>query len=238
MAQRLDAQRADYDDGRITLDRYLDAVSQYATAVATEAEYKTTYNISLAALAEAKGTLLTDRNIEIARGAASAEGVCPGSQVAQPVPPTAANVLSGEWLKVARPLKWKGTRDLMTVAAAFAADMPDALEVPRVGAFSMPPMSVNDLAYLGIRCDAKPEATTAIANAQTSSTSTKVELRVHADQSDAPAKVKPKTWTFSKISSGERTPCRSRDHHGGRSRVADCWRALKTGGGWRVESGE
>ena len=67
-AQRLDAQRAYYEEGRITIDRFLDAVSQYATAVATEAQYKTTYNVSLAALAEAKGTLLADRNIVIAEG--------------------------------------------------------------------------------------------------------------------------------------------------------------------------
>ncbi len=56
-AQRLDAQRAYYEEGRITIDRFLDAVSQYATAVATEAQYKTTYNISIVALEEAKGTL-------------------------------------------------------------------------------------------------------------------------------------------------------------------------------------
>ena len=65
-AQRLDAQRAYYEEGRITVDRYLDAISQYATAVATEAQYKTTYNISIAALEEAKGTLLAYDNIVIA----------------------------------------------------------------------------------------------------------------------------------------------------------------------------
>ncbi len=67
-AQRLDAQRAYYKEGRITIDRFLDAVSQYAAAVATEAQYRSTYNVSLAALAEAKGTLLADRNIAIAEG--------------------------------------------------------------------------------------------------------------------------------------------------------------------------
>ena len=65
-ARRLDAQRAFYEEGRITIDRFLDAVSQYATAVATEHQYLTTYNISLAALSEAKGTLLADRNIVVA----------------------------------------------------------------------------------------------------------------------------------------------------------------------------
>jgi outer membrane protein TolC len=67
-AQRLDAQRAYYEEGRITIDRFLDAVSQYATAVATEAQYKTTYNISIVALEEAKGTLLAYDNIGVAEG--------------------------------------------------------------------------------------------------------------------------------------------------------------------------
>jgi hypothetical protein len=67
-AQRLEAQRAYYEEGRITIDRFLDAVSQYATAVATEAQYKTTYNISIVALEEAKGTLLAYDNISVAEG--------------------------------------------------------------------------------------------------------------------------------------------------------------------------
>jgi outer membrane protein TolC len=67
-AQRLEAQRAFYEEGRITIDRFLDAVSQYATAVATEAQYKTTYNISIVALEEAKGTLLAYDNIAVAEG--------------------------------------------------------------------------------------------------------------------------------------------------------------------------
>ena len=33
-ALRLESQRAYYDEGRITIDRFLDAVSQYATAIA------------------------------------------------------------------------------------------------------------------------------------------------------------------------------------------------------------
>jgi outer membrane protein TolC len=67
-AQRLDAQRAYYEEGRITIDRFLDSVSQYATAVATEAQYKATYNISIVALEEAKGTLLAYDNISVAEG--------------------------------------------------------------------------------------------------------------------------------------------------------------------------
>ena len=67
-AQRLEAQRAYYEEGRITIDRFLDAVSQYANAVASEATYKTTYNISIVALEEAKGTLLAYNNIAVAEG--------------------------------------------------------------------------------------------------------------------------------------------------------------------------
>ena len=67
-ATRLEAQRAFYEEGRITIDRYLDAVSQFATAVALEAQYKTTYNISIVALEEAKGTLLAYDNIAVAEG--------------------------------------------------------------------------------------------------------------------------------------------------------------------------
>ncbi|MFO0911081.1 MAG: TolC family protein [Isosphaeraceae bacterium] len=67
-AERLEAQRAFYEEGRITIDRYLDAVSQYASAVALEAQYKTSYNISIVALEEAKGTLLAYDNIAVAEG--------------------------------------------------------------------------------------------------------------------------------------------------------------------------
>ncbi|WZO97928.1 TolC family protein [Isosphaeraceae bacterium EP7] len=67
-AERLDAQRAFYEEGRILIDRYLDAVSQYANAVATEAQYKTSYNTSIVALEEAKGTLLAYNNIAVAEG--------------------------------------------------------------------------------------------------------------------------------------------------------------------------
>ena len=77
-AQRLDAQRAYYEEGRITIDRFLDAVSQYATAVATEAQYKTTYNISIVALEEAKGTLLAYDNIAVAEGPHPRQGLHPG----------------------------------------------------------------------------------------------------------------------------------------------------------------
>jgi outer membrane protein TolC len=67
-ATRLSAQQAYYEEGRITIDRFLDAVSQYAQAVAQEAQFKTTYNISIVALEEAKGTLLAYNNIAVAEG--------------------------------------------------------------------------------------------------------------------------------------------------------------------------
>ena len=49
-AERMQAQRAYYDEGRITIDRYLDAGAQYANAVAQEAQFKTSYNTSIAAM--------------------------------------------------------------------------------------------------------------------------------------------------------------------------------------------
>jgi RNA polymerase sigma factor (sigma-70 family) len=73
---RLESQQAYYSEGRITVDRLMDAVGQWATLVAQEAQYKSTYNISIVALEEAKGTLLDYKQIEIVEGpnALSAEG--------------------------------------------------------------------------------------------------------------------------------------------------------------------
>ena len=65
-ADRLAEQRKSYENGTITIDRFLDAVSQNATAVATEAQYLSAYNTALAALGEAKGTLLAERNVIVA----------------------------------------------------------------------------------------------------------------------------------------------------------------------------
>ena len=64
-SQRLEAQRAYYEEGRVSIDRFLDSVSQYAAAVAQEAQLKTTYNISIVALEEAKGTLLDHDKITV-----------------------------------------------------------------------------------------------------------------------------------------------------------------------------
>jgi hypothetical protein len=79
-AARLDAQRAYYEEGRITVDRFFDAVSQYVTAVGTEAQYKATYNTSIVALKEAKGTLLADYGIVVAEGPKPTTAVAAGKQ--------------------------------------------------------------------------------------------------------------------------------------------------------------
>jgi RNA polymerase sigma factor (sigma-70 family) len=74
-AVRLEKQAAFYDEGRITIDRFLDALGQYATAVATEAQYVTTYNNSITALEEAKGTLLERDRISVVAGPKSANAI-------------------------------------------------------------------------------------------------------------------------------------------------------------------
>jgi hypothetical protein len=65
---RLAVQRVSYDEGRITLDRWLDAIDKNGQAMAAEARHQATYNNALAALSEARGTLLADRKITIAEG--------------------------------------------------------------------------------------------------------------------------------------------------------------------------
>jgi hypothetical protein len=66
--QRLEAQKAFYENGTITIDRYLDAVNRWASAVAQEADFKNRYNTAIAALEETKGTLLAYDNIALAEG--------------------------------------------------------------------------------------------------------------------------------------------------------------------------
>jgi RNA polymerase sigma factor (sigma-70 family) len=65
---RLNAQRAHYEEGRITIDRFMDSVRLNATAIATETQYKATYNISIVAVKEATGTLLEDYGIAVVEG--------------------------------------------------------------------------------------------------------------------------------------------------------------------------
>jgi len=73
-AQRREAQQAFYEEGRITTDRYLDAVAQFTDAVAREAQFKTAYNVSIVALEEAKGTLLEHDKIAVAEVSRSVPG--------------------------------------------------------------------------------------------------------------------------------------------------------------------
>ncbi len=65
---RLEVAQARYSVGDIPIDRYLDAVSQWANSVAQEAQFKTSYNNSLVVLEEAKGTLLAYNNVVLAEG--------------------------------------------------------------------------------------------------------------------------------------------------------------------------
>lgn len=67
-ARRLEVQRARYEVGEITIDRYLDAVNRWANQVASEAEFKTAYNTAIITLEEAKGTLLAYNNIAVMEG--------------------------------------------------------------------------------------------------------------------------------------------------------------------------
>jgi hypothetical protein len=64
-ARRLEAQRTYYNEGRITITRYFDALSRHAAAVTAEADRAAEYNTAIAALGEAKGTLLADRMIVV-----------------------------------------------------------------------------------------------------------------------------------------------------------------------------
>ncbi len=79
-AQRLDAQRAFYEEGRITIDRFLDAVSQYATAVATEAQYKFNLQRLPGCPSRGQGDAARGSGHRDRRGSEAAESVCPGHQ--------------------------------------------------------------------------------------------------------------------------------------------------------------
>ena len=71
--KKLQSQRGYYDEGRITADRYLDAVAHFTAAVTAEHQWLVTYNITMAGLSESKGTLLSERNIVVARPARPTE---------------------------------------------------------------------------------------------------------------------------------------------------------------------
>ena len=65
-AVRLEAQRACYESGTITVDRYLEAVRNWACAVGQEAEFASRYSTSLACRDEVTGHLLDHWRIAIA----------------------------------------------------------------------------------------------------------------------------------------------------------------------------
>ena len=64
---RIESALTYYEEGRtgFTVDKLLDAVSQYSDAIVTEAQYKTAYNTAIAAFGEAKGTLLDHCKIAV-----------------------------------------------------------------------------------------------------------------------------------------------------------------------------
>ena len=62
---RFEIQRVAYENRELTIDRLLDAVAQYANGIAQEAQYKSSYNTSIAALEEAKGTILAYEGITL-----------------------------------------------------------------------------------------------------------------------------------------------------------------------------
>lgn len=64
-AERLEVQRGEFERGRIANDRFLDALSEYAHVVASEAEARRRYNNAIVALEVAKGTLLEYHNITL-----------------------------------------------------------------------------------------------------------------------------------------------------------------------------
>jgi len=66
--ERLESQREFYAAGTINIDRYLEAVNQWSNSVARLAQFRTAYNTSIAALEEAKGTLLAYNNVVVAEG--------------------------------------------------------------------------------------------------------------------------------------------------------------------------
>jgi hypothetical protein len=62
---RLEAQKAFYEEGAISIDRYLDAVNRWASAVSIQAGMRARYNVAQCAVEGAKGTLLAREHIEI-----------------------------------------------------------------------------------------------------------------------------------------------------------------------------
>ena len=91
---RLEARQASYEAGSVPIDRYLGALSDWSTAVASEAQARAGYNTSIIALEEAKGTLLGYANIVVAESGESPADqgpkVDPEARVAAPGLPARA----------------------------------------------------------------------------------------------------------------------------------------------------
>ncbi len=126
---RLDAQRAFYEEGRITVDRLLDAVSQYANAIAQESQYKSSYNTSIAAFEEARGTILSYEGVAIASQVAKSKSR-PTSQddrvapAAFQQPPVAAGHTQFQTLRPA---------PIAPAPTAFAGPVPASVPPPAAG---------------------------------------------------------------------------------------------------------
>jgi RNA polymerase sigma factor (sigma-70 family) len=100
-ANRLDAKRAEYKNGQITIGHLLDFVGQYAAAVATQAQYIATYNVAITTFEEATGTLLDHDQIAVVDGphtaatsaiAPSPPSEAPASPCKAPAPPSRSTV--------------------------------------------------------------------------------------------------------------------------------------------------
>jgi outer membrane protein TolC len=175
-ADRLDAQRAYYEEGRITIDRFLDAVSQYATAVATEAQYKTSYNISIVALEEAKGTLLAYDNIVVAEPNRQPTT----GQPAKSKPDSQAKTVTLPPMPAPEPAPAEAKTDYQTNTAS--AQFPqNPFEIANSTILPPPSMPVPPI----------PPVPTSVAP--------------KTKEAEADVKAKPKTWTFS-ISIGGAQP--------------------------------
>jgi hypothetical protein len=76
-SDRLSFQRDSHAERRITLDRLLDAVTQYYAAIAAEERYKVTYVNALIDFEEFEGTLLEHAGIRIRDYATASNGSAP-----------------------------------------------------------------------------------------------------------------------------------------------------------------
>lgn len=132
-AERLAAQRAYFDDGRITIDRYLDAVSQFAQASAREAQFKAVYNIAIVALEEAKGTLLEYEKIAVVAspkggGSASVAPVASSTSMIPPPVHDAGTPASAVTPKPAPPAGASGARTIAFQATIRLGPVPVAIQ--------------------------------------------------------------------------------------------------------------